>query len=292
MVDTAVVPSAGYGTRLLPITKALSKAILPLGTIPILADVLWEAYYAGIKKAIIVTHWKEETIKGLIEAKADELRAWLLGKKRMDLIKKMDELIPNMEIEFITQDILNGLGGAILLTEKMIDGPFAVLLSDNIILEPDKGSLLRSMISLFNRTKADTILSVAKVSRDKVKKFGVIGYNNTFEYEGSRIYEVNDIIEKPDPDVAPSNMAVVGRYIFSTEIFDYLRTAPIVGKEIDETQAFKRQAEQGRKVFAMDIGARKWFDVGSIEGYFKAFVSYVMCNEGKEKVEKWLKEIL
>ena len=292
MVDTAVVPAAGYGTRLLPITKALSKAILPLGTIPILADVLWEAYYAGIKKVIIVTHWKEETIKGLIEAKADELRAWLLGKKRMDLIKKMDELIPSMEIEFITQDILNGLGGAILLTEKMIDGPFAVLLSDNIILEPDKGSLLRSMIGLFNRTKADTILSVAKVSRDKVKKFGVIGYSNTFEYEGSKIYEVSDIIEKPDPDVAPSNMAVVGRYIFSTEIFDYLRTAPIVGKEIDETRAFKRQAEQGKKVFAIDIGARKWFDVGSIEGYFKAFVSYVIYNEGKEKVEKWLREIL
>ncbi len=292
MVNTVVVPSAGYGTRLLPITKIISKAILPLGTMPILSDVLWEAYNAGIKKAIIVTHWREETIKNLVLAEAKELEDWLQGKRRLDLIKKMKQLIPPMEIEFVRQDILNGLGGAILLVEKYITEPFAVMLSDNIIFEEIKGSLMKKMIDYFNQHRIDTLLSVAEVPKDMIKKFGIIGYTNIQKYNNMDIYEVSDIIEKPEPPLAPSNLAVVGRYIFTTEIFDYLRDAPLIGKEIDETQAFKAQVDSGKKVYAMNIGNRKWFDVGSVEGYFKAFVMYISKSEGIETVEKWLRETI
>ena len=134
MIDTAVIPAAGYGTRLLPITKVLSKATLPLGTIPIMSEILWEAYNAGIRRAIIVTHWREETIKNLIESEAPELKDWLKKKSRNDLIELMERMVPPIEIEYIHQKILNGLGGAILLVEKHVSEPFCVMLSDNCLL--------------------------------------------------------------------------------------------------------------------------------------------------------------
>jgi len=292
MIDTAVIPSAGYGTRLLPITKVIAKAVLPLGTIPILSEVLWEAYNAGLEKAIVVTHWREDTIMALIEREAIELEKWLMSRGRGDLVKVMRNIVPPMEVIFVRQEKLDGLGGAILRAEKHIDGPFCVLLSDNIIFEEKCGSLMRRMIRVFTRMKPETLLSVSRVPQDRVSNFGVIGVREAYSIEGSKVYVVGDIIEKPKPSEAPSSMAVVGRYVFSEEIFDYLKRAPLVGMEIDETQAFKAQILDGKDVLALDIGDLKWFDVGKIDGYFKAFVLNVARREGLEHVRKWLGEIL
>ncbi|MEX0568550.1 MAG: sugar phosphate nucleotidyltransferase [Candidatus Njordarchaeota archaeon] len=291
-IETAVIPSAGYGTRLLPITKIISKSVLPIGTIPILSDVLWEAYMAGIRRVLIITHWREETIKNLIKSEARELEDWLKKRGRVDLIEKINKLIPDMEIEFIRQEVLNGLGGAILLAEDYIDKHFCVLLSDNIIIEKNKGSLLGEMMKIFEATQPSTLLAVAKVNKSEVKRFGIIEYKKQINVGNALIYEVSNLMEKPDPNIAPSNLAIVGRYIFTAEIFEYLRGAPIIGKEIDETKAFKAQIDSGRKVFAIDLGGRRWFDVGNIEGYTKAFVSFIAAMEGKDKVRKWLNEVI
>lgn len=291
-IETAILPSAGYGTRLLPITKIISKCVLPVGTVPILSDILWEAYSAGIRKAIIITHWREETIKNLIRSEAKELEDWLRKRGRDDLIDEINMLIPNMEIEFIRQEVLNGLGGAILLAEDHIDKSFCVLLSDNIIIEKNKGSLVKKMMEIFETINPSTLLAVASVDRKEVSRFGIIEYNKKINMRGASIYEVSNLIEKPDPNTAPSNLAIVGRYIFTTEIFEYLRNAPMIGKEIDETQAFKAQVDDDKKVIAMDIGQREWFDVGNIEGYTKAFISFIVAREGKDKVRRWLNGVI
>jgi len=292
MVKYVLIPAAGYGTRLLPVTRVLPKAILPLGTTPILVDVLWEAYKAGIREAIIVTHWRENVIKRAFENDLEELVNWLRLRGREDLVELLIRAIPPMNIIFVHQEKLNGLGGAILLAEEYVDDVFAVMLADNIILENQKGSLLSKMISARKLTGADTVLSVAKVMPRDVSRFGIIKFSEERVIDGIKLYHVEDLIEKPPLDKAPSNMAIVGRYIFTLEIFDYLRKVPEERGEIDETKAFKKQIEDGKRVIAIDLEDRRWFDVGNLEGYFKAFLAFIAQEEGKKRVEEWIREIL
>ncbi len=291
-IKTAVIPSAGYGTRLLPVTKIIQKAVLPLGTVPILSEVLWEAYNAGINRAIIITHWRENTIMDLIKIEAQELEDWLEKRGRRDLVDIMKKIVPPMEIEFVRQEVLNGLGGAILLAEKYVEEDFCVLLPDNILFEERRGDTVRKMLRVFLRARPETLLCVSRVDKTIVDRFGIIAYAREDTVNGEKVYVVRDLIEKPKPEEAPSNLAIVGRYIFTTEIFDYLKGAPMVGMEIDETQAFKAQVMDGKKVYALDLGDIKWFDVGKIDGYFKAFVLHVARTEGMGRVKEWLMEIL
>ncbi len=292
MAKCAVIPAAGYGTRLLPITRILPKAVLPLGTIPILVDILWEAKFAGIRDVILITHWREKVIRYIFEDGVEELVEWLKLRGREDLVKRLVESLPQLNIIFVHQPRLNGLGGAILLAEKYVDDIFVVMLADNIIIEREKGSLLRKMLRVQKLTKANIVLSVAEVEPKEVSRFGVIKFSKDEFIDRTRIFYVEDLIEKPPIDRAPSNMVIVGRYVFTSEIFEYLRRVPEEKGEIDETKAFKKQILSGKKVVAVDLGDRTWFDVGNVEGYFKAFLAFIAQKEGEEKVKRWIREVL
>ena len=294
MIKKAVIPAAGYGTRLLPITKVIPKVMIPILTKPTLQYVVEEAVSAGINEILIIIGWKGDVIREYYESHPQEMIDWLQTRNRPDLIQYIKSIIPkDVSISFKIQDILDGLAGAILRGRSFLGTDnFVVLLGDNIILEKSVGSLLEEMMKIHEKYSSAVTLCVAKVPSEDVSKFGIIGFKGHFEEEGRKVYEVTEIREKPPPEKAPSNLAIVGRYVFTPEIFDYLKKAPMIGMEIDETQAFKAQVLDEKKVYAFDLGSTKWFDVGKIDGYFKAFVLYVAYTEGIEKVREWLREIL
>lgn len=291
-MTTCIIPAAGYGTRLLPVTRFLPKTVLPVGTMPILIDILWEAYQAGLRDVILVTHWREKIIEEIFQDGLEELTQWLKQRGRSDLAEKLVGCLPKLNITLLHQPKLNGLGGAILLAEKYVEDVFTVMLADNVIIEAEKGSLVREMLRVQKLTKASTVLSAAKVDWKDVSRFGIIKFNKSEAIGNVRVYYIEDLIEKPPLDKAPSNFAIVGRYVFAPEIFDYLRQVPEERGEIDETKAFKLQLYDAKKVVAVDLDNRKWFDVGNIEGYFKAFLVYTMQREGRDRVEQWISEAL
>ncbi|MCR8488333.1 MAG: sugar phosphate nucleotidyltransferase [Crenarchaeota archaeon] len=290
-MTTCVIPAAGYGTRLLPVTRFLPKAVLPLGTMPIIVDILWEAYRAGIQDVILITHWREKIVEEIFQDDSGELIQWLKQRGRNDLVEKLVNCLPKLNLIFLHQPKLNGLGGAILLAERYIEDIFVVMLADNVIIEVEKGSLIEEMLKVQKSTKASTVLSTAKIDWKDVSRFGVIKFSKIETIDNVRVYCIEDLIEKPPPESAPSNFAIVGRYVLTPEIFDYLRQVPEEKGEIDETKAFKMQLVDGKKIIAIDLDYRKWFDVGNIEGYFKAFLAFILQKEGEDKVEQWIQEV-
>lgn len=287
----AFIPAAGYGTRLLPATLAIPKPLLPLGTVPIIVDVLWEAYYAGIRRVYIITHWRESVLKNLFE-EPEDLYRWLTLRGKTEYIKKIKKMIPSLEIHFIRQEILNGLGGAIMLAEKYVNDYFYVILSDNVLFEEQKGTLLHHLYHTQQVLGSSSTFAVSRIPLDLVERFGVIAYSKEVKVNNYSAYAVKNIIEKPKKEHAPSNLVIVGRYLFDNTIFDYLKQVKPQRGEIDETEAFRRQIKDGYKIFGVDIGKSTWFDIGTVEGYLKAFIRYTIDIESAEVVKKWINEIM
>ena len=285
------IPAAGYGTRLLPATLAVPKPLLPLGTTPIIVDVLWEVYQAGFRKVFIIVNWREDVFRHLFE-EPKELYRWLEYRGKYEFLRKVKKMIPNLRIEFVRQEILNGLGGAILLAEPYVEDKFVVVLSDNIIFESKKGGFLNILYRVLVKNNASTVFSVARVPFDQVEKFGVIKFDRKSVIDNHEIYWVSQIIEKPPKDRAPSNIVVVGRYAFDNSIFDYLKQIYPTKGEIDETQAFQMQINDNKTVLGVNLGSREWYDIGTVEGYLKAFIRYTIQMEGIEVVYKWLEEVI
>jgi len=133
---------------------------------------------------------------------------------------------------------------------------------------------------------------VAPVAKEKVSRFGVIGYKKRFKFNNVTVYEVSELREKPSSNEAPSNLAIVGRYILSDHSLNYLEHAPIIEGELSETDSFKAMIDDGYKVYAVDLGDRRWYDVGSVEGYIKAFLDIAFSRDDKLKNElvSWIRE--
>ena len=263
-VRTCVFPVAGLGTRFLPATKAVPKEMLPVVDKPLIQYGVEEAAAAGLTRICFVNGRHKQAIENHFDRNV-ELERQVAGSAKAELLAGVDGLIDKCRISSIRQLEAKGLGHAIGCAEPVVgDEPFAVLLPDDLCVNPDGDGVLAQMVELYQRYRC-SIVAIEEVPSDQVDKYGVIA--GTEEADG--VYRIETMVEKPPVDQAPSNLAIIGRYLLTPDIFELIaQTEPGKGGEIQITDALMKQAEQGRVVGYKFKGLR--FDCGSVPGYVKA----------------------
>lgn len=269
-ITKAIIPAAGMGTRFLPATKAMPKEMLPIVDRPTIEYIVEEAIESGIEDIIIVTGKGKRSIEDHFDHNF-ELEESLRSKGKFDLLEKINAAT-NVEIHYIRQKEPKGLGHAVWCARKFIgDDPFAVLLGDDIVRAETPG--LKQLIEQYNET-GSSIVGVQQVSEDETDRYGIV---NPGEKEGRR-YQVNKFVEKPAMGTAPSNLAIMGRYIFTPEIFDFLGKHEVgAGGEIQLTDAIQKLNEV-QDVYAYDFAGKR-FDVGEKMGFVKTTIDFALENE-------------
>jgi len=270
MIRKCLFPAAGYGTRFLPATKAMPKEMLPIVDKPLIQYGVEEAIEAGLKNIGFVSGRGKRAIEDHFDI-SYELEHQIMGTSKEKLLYEIRDVINQCSFSYTRQTEMKGLGHAILTGENLIGRePFAVLLADDFCINGDEG-VLAQMVRLYNQHHC-SIIAIEEIPRDETHKYGIISGD---EIEPGLI-RVHEMVEKPDPQDAPSNLAIIGRYILTPDIFDILRaTKAGKGGEIQITDAIAEQARQGRVLGYKFKGRR--FDCGSIEGFVEA-TNYVYEN--------------
>jgi UTP--glucose-1-phosphate uridylyltransferase len=281
----AVIPAAGLGTRFLPITKAQPKEMLPVYNKPTIQYVVEELIHSGIDDILIITGKNKRAIEDHFD-RSFELETSLKNNEKAAYLREVEE-ISSVDIHYIRQKEQKGLGDAINTARKYVgDSPFAVLLGDTITTGDPPCT--RQMVDLFEKVKAP-IIAVEKVPREKTSSYGIISYSKK-EDEG--IFLINDLVEKPDPDDAPSEYGIVGRYILTPEIFDCLdRTAPGVGGEIQLTDAL-RLLNQEVQMYAYEFTGRR-YDIGNPNDWLKSTIELALTDTSiNEEFTRFLRGVI
>ena len=281
-VRKAVIPAAGLGTRFLPATKAQPKEMLPLLDKPAIQYVVEEAVRAGLTDIIIITGRGKHAIVDHFD-RSFELEHFLEAKGKFDELKQVREISDMASIHYIRQRDPLGLGHAVAAAEGHVrDEPFAVLLGDDLIVESTR--LLQEMLAVHGKY-GRSVLGAIEVSRDDISLYGAIEPELV---ENEHLARVRSIVEKPAPEDAPSNLAAIGRYVLTPEIFDCLRrTQPGVGGELQLTDAINLLAQEQAVYAYVFEGGR--FDVGNKIDYLKATIELAIDRDdiGKE-FRTWL----
>jgi UTP--glucose-1-phosphate uridylyltransferase len=285
-VRKAVIPAAGLGTRFLPATKAQPKEMLPLLDKPAIQYVVEEAVHAGLTDILIITGRGKRPIEDHFD-RSIELEHFLESKGKFEELKQVREITDMASIHYIRQRDPLGLGHAVSVAEDHVGGePFAVLLGDDIIAESNP--LLSEMLRVHERY-GRSVLAAMEVSRDEISLYGCIEPEFV---EDDRLARVLSVVEKPEPENTPSNLAAIGRYVLTPEIFDALRNLePGVGGEIQLTDAINALAQQQAVYAHVFEGGR--FDVGNKLDYMKAMIELAIDREdvGKE-LKRWLADLV
>jgi len=262
-INKCLFPAAGYGTRFLPATKATPKEMLPVLTKPLIQYGVEEAVEAGITTMAIVTGRGKRAIEDHFD-RSYELEHQIQGSSKEELMTEIRTIIKNCTFSYTRQVDMKGLGHAILTGETLIgDEPFAVVLADDLC-DNDSAGVLTQMVALYNEHKC-SIVAIEEVPKEDTSKYGVIAGNEISD----NLFQITDMVEKPDPKDAPSNLAIIGRYILTPDIFDIIReTKPGKGGEIQITDALLEQAKNG-KVLAYKFKGHR-FDCGSVDGFVEA----------------------
>jgi UTP--glucose-1-phosphate uridylyltransferase len=265
MIKKCLFPAAGFGTRFLPATKAVPKEMLPILNKPLLQYGVEEALSAGISNMAIVTGRGKRAIEDHFD-NAFELEMQLKSTSKEHYLKEIKEIINCSTFTYVRQKKILGLGHAILTGEPLIGKePFAVVLADDFC-DCGENGVIAQLIEIYDKYKC-SVVAIEEVPMDQTSKYGIIDGNLVGSSQDT--YRVNNMIEKPKPNDAPTNMAIIGRYILTPDIFDILRnTKPSIGGEIQITDALLTQAKQGKVVAFKFKGKR--FDCGSIKGYLDA----------------------
>ena len=265
MIKKCLFPAAGYGTRFLPATKATPKEMLPILTKPLIQYGVEEAVDAGINTMAIVTGRGKRAIEDHFDI-SYELEHQIKGGNKEHLLDEIRGLIWQCTFSYTRQVEMKGLGHAILTGETLIGSePFAVILADDLCCHEGKG-VLSQMVEVYEKYQC-SVVAIQEVPKDQVYKYGIIegktvdGTDDTFRVSG--------MVEKPEPKDAPTNLAIIGRYILTPDIFDIIReTKPGKGGEIQITDALMQQAKEGRVIAYKFKGKR--FDCGSVDGFVEA----------------------
>jgi len=262
-LNKCLFPAAGYGTRFLPATKAIPKEMLPVLTKPLLQYGVEEAIEAGIRTMAIVTGRGKRAIEDHFDI-SYELEHQIQGTSKEEYLSQIRKVIESCTFSYTRQIKMKGLGHAILTGETLIGNePFAVVLADDLCDNADDG-VLKQMTLLYEKYRC-SIVAVEEVPESETNKYGVIAG----DFIEDDLVRVNNMVEKPDPKDAPSNLAIIGRYILTPDIFDILRlTKPGKGGEIQITDALLEQAKNG-KVLAYKFQGKR-FDCGSVDGFVEA----------------------
>lgn len=283
-VKKAIIPAAGLGTRFLPATKAQPKEMLPIVDKPTIQYIIEEAVKAGIQDIIVVTGRNKRSIEDHFD-RSIELELELEKGKKQEVLDMVREISEMANIHYIRQKEPRGLGHAILAARHFIGNePFAVLLGDDVVVS--KQPCLGQMLDVF-REYQTSILGVQTVAHEVVNKYGIIAGKQVDD----RVYKVNDMVEKPSLEEAPSNVAVLGRYIITPEIFPFLETQDEgCGGEIQLTDALKRLAKE-QAMYAYDFKGHR-YDVGTKTGFIQANIEFALRNdELKEEMKAYLESL-
>ena len=283
-VRKAVIPAAGLGTRFLPATKAQPKEMLPIVDKPTLQYIIEEAVASGIEEILIITGRNKKSIEDHFD-KSVELELELENKGKTELLEIVQNISNMINIHYIRQKEPRGLGDAIYCARHFIgDEPFAVMLGDDIV--DNKVPCLKQLMDAYDEYRT-TILGVQKVAKEDTNKYGIIDA----KFIEDRVYKVKDLVEKPDSDKAPSNIAILGRYIITPEIFDILSDLPPgKGDEIQLTDALKELSKK-EAMYAYDFEGRR-YDVGDKLGFLEATVDFALKrDELKDGFLDYLKDV-
>ncbi|MHC5252074.1 UTP--glucose-1-phosphate uridylyltransferase GalU [Listeria kieliensis] len=283
-VKKAVIPAAGLGTRFLPATKAMPKEILPIVDKPTIQFIVEEAMASGIEDILIVTGKGKRAIEDHFDS-VPELEANLKSKNKMELLHLVEETT-NINLHFIRQSKPKGLGDAILQAKGFVGNePFVVMLGDDIVRS--KIPCAKQLINQYERTHS-SVIGVQSVPHEETYRYGII---DPADKMSDRLYNVKGFVEKPDPENAPSDLAILGRYLLTPQIFDYLSTQePGAGGEVQLTDAINRLNEIQR-VFAYDFEGIR-YDVGDKYGFIETTMKFALDHpEIKNDVRHLIDEL-
>jgi len=286
MIKKAVLPVAGLGTRFLPASKATPKEMLPIIDKPLVQYAVEEAASNGIEEIIFITSPKKLSIKKHFDIN-HELESILKDSKQEEILDKLNpEIFKEIKFHYVNQNEQNGLGHAVLQAEDIVgNDPFAVLLPDDLFFS--KKSCLSQLIDIYKQTRS-SVIAVNKIDKVNIHKYGVIKPGEIKE----KLIKVEDIVEKPSQEEAPSDIAVCGRYIFNASIFKFLKSTNFdkLG-EIQLTDAIKKLLYE-EEVFASIYEGEK-FDCGSKQGFVHATIALALRDESiSHDIKKIIKEIV
>jgi len=276
-VDLAVVPVAGRGTRLLPLTKSQPKEMLPIGRKPIVQYVVEELARCRISRLLFVTGPGKTAIENHFDIDV-ELIDNLRETGREELLMELAFEREDLQYFYTRQRRQLGLGHAVLCARPVVgDQSFVVALGDSVIGMHAKSEVVATMLERFETSRAAAVIAFEEVPGEEVNRYGIAQPCG----EAGEVFELEDLIEKPDIAEAPSNLAVASRYVFSPAIFDCLeKTPPGKGDEIQLTDAIRMLIREGRKVLGVRLtGTERRFDIGNFESYFLAFAEFALADE-------------
>jgi len=267
-IRKAVIPAAGLGVRFLPATKAQPKEMLPIVDKPTIQYIVEEAIASGIEDILFITGKQKRAIEDHFD-KSSDLERMLKEKGKLELLDLVKDIGEMVEIHYVRQKEPKGLGHAVYCARKFIGNePFAVLLGDDIVRS--KVPCLRQMMDLYEET-GSSVLGVQEVPLEEVSKYGILDAEKLRD----NIFRVKDLVEKPSPDKAPSQMGIMGRYIITPRIFDILaETGPGAGGEIQLTDALRTLCLE-EPIYGLSFKGQR-FDVGDKLGYLKAMVEFAL----------------
>ncbi|WP_267830537.1 UTP--glucose-1-phosphate uridylyltransferase GalU [Staphylococcus aureus] len=280
----AIIPAAGLGTRFLPATKAMPKEMLPILDKPTIQYIVEEAARAGIEDIIIVTGRHKRAIEDHFDSQK-ELEMVLKEKGKSELLEKVQYSTELANIFYVRQKEQKGLGHAISSARQFIgDEPFAVLLGDDIV--ESEVPAVKQLIDVYEET-GHSVIGVQEVPEADTHRYGIIDPLT----KNGRQYEVKKFVEKPAQGTAPSNLAIMGRYVLTPEIFDYLKTQKEgAGNEIQLTDAIERM-NNDNQVYAYDFEGER-YDVGEKLGFVKTTIEYALKDDSmREELTRFIKEL-
>jgi UTP--glucose-1-phosphate uridylyltransferase len=282
-VRKAVLPAAGYGTRFLPASKAVPKEMMPLVDRPIIQYAVEEAVASGIEQIIIVIASGRSAIEDHFDANPN-LERWLEERGDIELLRQVRHITEMGTIAFVHQKEQLGLGHAVLMAKELVgDEPFAVLLSDDVMLNPAGLPITQQLIDAYHLHRG-SMLAVQRVPADDVSRYGILAPR----HEEGRVVEIADLVEKPEVGSAPSDLAVLGRYVLSPRIFDVLETTPRgAGGEIQLTDAI-RALSQEQPVFGYQFEGTR-HDAGTRSGWLKATVAVALESEHADEMRSFIR---
>ena len=284
-IKKAVIPVAGLGTRFLPATKTVPKELLPIVDIPAIQYVVQEAVDSGISEVIFVTGRGKDSIEDHFD-EAPELEQVLEGRGQTETVKNLRRIAEMIEVVSVRQKRPLGLGHAVLCARDLVgDEPFAVLLSDDLI--EASVPCMRQLGEIFEEKK-ESVIALRRVPEQEVQKYGIVQGKQLSD----RLYEVEDMVEKPRPQEAPSRMAIIGRYILQPEIFSFLeKVSSGKGGEIQLTDGISQLARQ-KKVYGYEFEGEH-YDIGDKLGFVRATIAYALKRpELKEAVKEYLRTVI
>lgn len=275
-INIAVVPVAGLGTRLLPATKSQPKEMLPVGRKPVVQYVVEEMTRVGMRRLLFITGPGKTSIENHFDLNG-ELIQMLRETGKEDLLAEFEFERAPIQYFYTRQRQLLGLGHAVLCAQPFVgEQPFVVALGDSIIGLNAQSDIVRRMMRVFAEQQAAAVIAFEEVPLSDVHNYGVAKTRSDGE-----VFEVEDVIEKPTLQEAPSNLAIAARYVFAPTIFEAIqRTPPGKGGEIQLTDAIRLVIQDGGKVYGMKLrnGERR-FDIGNFDTYFRAFVEFALADE-------------